>query len=174
MEGGRGVKRRIDTSDCRNYFFLAIGKNNKTMYNKYKINKIKYKEIETMKYIYIYDEMKRGGKVRNFIVISRKWEKKKKSEGMKIYLSREKYIYIARKIKNDSGNMKRLKYQSQTWNKLVKGGGMRNNEQAAKCGVQKGERGNQTARERKKKKKKGAARVEEKKKRKREEETPAG
>lgn len=39
--------------------------------------------------------MKRGGKVRsNFIVISRKWEKKKKSEGMKIYLSREKYIYI--------------------------------------------------------------------------------
>lgn len=39
--------------------------------------------------------MKRGGKVRsNFIVISGKWEKKKKSEGMKIYLSREKYIYI--------------------------------------------------------------------------------
>lgn len=69
--------------------------------------------------------------------------------------------------------MKRLKYQSQTWNKLVKGGGMRNNEQAGKCGVQKGERGNQTARERKKKK--GAARIEKKKKkRKREEETPAG
>lgn len=108
--------------------------------------------------------MKRGGKVRsNFIVISGKWEKKKKSEGMKIYLSREKYIYIARKIKNDSGNMKRLKYQSQTWNKLVKGGGMRNNEQAGKCGVQKGERGNQTARERKKKKRSSKNRGKKKK-----------